>query len=347
MNQSNAPSKFTLPFANTGSKNMIPVASQIGVTAGAASFTDGFPPLTMTPLAAGGIPPSGLDMNGILYMLSAMARWFSLGAGFPFDSTFATDSNIGGYPTGAIVLKASGLGYWLNTVNGNTSNPDSGGAGWIGLNSGALLNIQIFTSSGTYTPTPGTASIIVDVLGGGGSGGGTLATGNGQWAVGGGGGAGGYARGRFLLGNLSSVPVTVGFGAPALAGYSGNAGTSSSFGGFVSATGGSGGDLGTPATVAVLQGGRPGGVGVGGNIINSSGESGSFGMATGNYNFSSGRGGSSWLGGGGAGVVSISAGGNAGQAPGAGGGGAGAQFSAAALAGGFGANGIVIVYEYA
>ena len=54
----NAPGKLVLPFANAGAKNTIPTASQIGIVAGAASLTDGFPPLTRTPLAAGGVPPS-------------------------------------------------------------------------------------------------------------------------------------------------------------------------------------------------------------------------------------------------------------------------------------------------
>ena len=69
MQSSSAPSKLTMPFANSGSKNTVPVPSQIGITAGAASYTDGFPPLTMTPVAAGGVPPSGLDMNGHLTSL--------------------------------------------------------------------------------------------------------------------------------------------------------------------------------------------------------------------------------------------------------------------------------------
>ena len=64
------PTKITVPFANTGSKNTIPVPSQISVTPGAASYTDGFPPLTMTPKASGGVPPFGQDMNGILYAIT-------------------------------------------------------------------------------------------------------------------------------------------------------------------------------------------------------------------------------------------------------------------------------------
>jgi len=81
MQSSNAPSKLVLPFASAGGKNTIPVASQIGIVAGKASLADGFPPLTRTPLSAGGVPPSGLDMNGILYEMSAVIRWANAGGG--------------------------------------------------------------------------------------------------------------------------------------------------------------------------------------------------------------------------------------------------------------------------
>lgn len=128
MQASNAPTKSPVPFAESGSKNTIPVDSQIGITPGLASFTDGFPPLTMTPLAAGGIPPRGQDFNGILYFLSAAARWQQAGGSYSYDATFATD--IGGYPKGAVLLASDGQGFWLSTVDSNTTDPDAGGAGW-------------------------------------------------------------------------------------------------------------------------------------------------------------------------------------------------------------------------
>ena len=127
----NAPTKFTLPFAVSGTKNVIPVPSQIGITAGAASLTDGFPPLTRTPLAGGGVPPSGADMNGILYEMSNVVRWANAGAGYIWDTTFANDTDVGGYPKGARVLRTDGVGYWINTTDSNTTDPEAGGAGWV------------------------------------------------------------------------------------------------------------------------------------------------------------------------------------------------------------------------
>lgn len=131
MQLSNAPVQIQLPFANgDGSKtNPVPVPSQISITPGAASFTDGFPPLCATPVSSGGIPPSKADMDGILFMLSGIDRWVSAGAGFPYSSAFSTA--IGGYPIGARVLRAAGSGYWLSIADNNTTDPDTGGAGWI------------------------------------------------------------------------------------------------------------------------------------------------------------------------------------------------------------------------
>jgi hypothetical protein len=112
-----------------GKTNPIPVASQIGVTAGAASFTDGFPPLTRTPLNAGGVPPSGEDMNGILYMITALQAWQCSGGTIPYSS--AQSTAVGGYPLGALIANADNTGYWLNKTANNVTDPDTGGAGWV------------------------------------------------------------------------------------------------------------------------------------------------------------------------------------------------------------------------
>lgn len=136
MQASNAPSKSAIPFAESGTKNTIPEASQIGVTPGAASFTDGFPPLTMTPLVAGGVPPYGADFNGILNFLSAAARWTQAGGTYEHDGGFA--AAIGGYPAGAVVRNSSGSGFWVSAADNNLTDPDAGGAGWESLLAGAM-----------------------------------------------------------------------------------------------------------------------------------------------------------------------------------------------------------------
>ena len=127
------PVNLQVPFANTGSKNTIPVASQIGIVAGAASFTDGFPPLTTTPIAAGGVPPAGADFNGILNILSQHTTFQNGGGKYRFDAALSTA--IGGYPVGFVLQDDVGLNSYVNILAANTTNfnstPASIGVSWI------------------------------------------------------------------------------------------------------------------------------------------------------------------------------------------------------------------------
>lgn len=129
MQLSSAPTQIQLPFGNGDVTKTNPIPVPSSGTPGAASFTDGFPPLNAQPVSSGGIPPSKSDMNGILYMLSDVDLWMSAGAGFQFSSVYA--AAIGGYPKGARVLNAAGNGYWLSVTDNNTTDPDAGGAGWV------------------------------------------------------------------------------------------------------------------------------------------------------------------------------------------------------------------------
>lgn len=126
-----SPEKIVLPFADDGDKNSIPINSQIGVVDGAPSYETGWPPLTMIPIEEGGIPPVGPDFNGILNVLTAIARWNVAGGTYHFDANFAASPHTEGYPLGAIVRKASNNGLWVCVQQNNTTNPDTGGAGWM------------------------------------------------------------------------------------------------------------------------------------------------------------------------------------------------------------------------
>jgi hypothetical protein len=113
------------PFAAGGSKNVIPNTT---ADIQRASFALGFPPATMQPIDAGGVPMLGPDMNGILYDICAWLFALQGGQLKPYDAAVSTA--ITGYALGAIVLMADGAGYWLSTTAGNTTDPDAGGAGW-------------------------------------------------------------------------------------------------------------------------------------------------------------------------------------------------------------------------
>jgi hypothetical protein len=155
------PLKITLPFANSGSKRVIPEASQIAITPGAASLTDGFPPLTEKAIASGGIAPDVKDFNGMLNELSAAVRWHAAGAGYVYDSTFASNTNVAGYPAGARVLRTDGNGYWVNTTDANTTNPESGGAGWLPDFVTGAASIAVSNTTVTLTSLQAGFPIIV------------------------------------------------------------------------------------------------------------------------------------------------------------------------------------------
>lgn len=159
MQLANNPSKIQLPFANGGQKNTIPVPSQISVTPGAASWTDGFPPLTMTAVTAGGVPPSGEDFNGVLNEISALSQWFSAGGAFQFDAGFA--SAIGGYPKGARLLNAAGNGYWLNLTDNNANNPDAVGVGSGWVPTGGFFASSVYAGA-QHALATGNAKVIFD-----------------------------------------------------------------------------------------------------------------------------------------------------------------------------------------
>jgi hypothetical protein len=130
----------------------IPYASQIGIDINAASFTDGFPPATMTPENSGGLPFYGQDMNGIIGMVSANCAALAAGA-FPQFSA-ARASPLGGYPEGAIVAMANGEGYWMNVSAGNSNNPDTSPANSSGWQPICAVGEQVVAlSSGTHVLT--------------------------------------------------------------------------------------------------------------------------------------------------------------------------------------------------
>ncbi|HAL1296674.1 TPA: phage tail protein [Escherichia coli] len=202
---------------------------------------------------------------------------------------------------------------------------------------GRLVNTQVFTSSGTYTPTPGTKRIRVTITGGGGGGGGCKAISNNETFFGAGGGAGGTII-SIMTPTQNSYPVTIGAGgAGGVSATHGTSGGNSVFasliapggagGGKVGVTNTNGGNGGVPSTGDIRITGGHGGDGQSGNI-GVSGEGGT----------------SHWGGGGRAGA----GGGVSGKAYGSGGGGAyDAGYSGTSMTGGKGAAGICIIEEFA
>ena len=202
---------------------------------------------------------------------------------------------------------------------------------------GRLVNTRVFTSSGTYTPTPGTKRIRVTITGGGGGGGGCKAISNNETFFGAGGGAGGTII-SIMTPTQNSYPVTIGAGgAGGVSATNGTRGGNSVFasliapggegGGKVGVTNTNGGNGGVPSTGDIRITGGDGGDGQSGNI----------GV--------SGEGGTSYWGGGGR---AGAGGGVRGRAFGSGGGGAyDAGYSGTSMTGGKGADGVCIIEEFA
>ena len=213
---------------------------------------------------------------------------------------------------------------------------------------GMLLNIQVFTATAGYTPTSGTAQIVVHAIGAGGGGGGcSTTTANNSAGAGGGAGAAGLAR---ITSGFSGQTVTIGAGGTggAAGNNAGTAGGDSSFGTLLIAGGGSGGAGDTAGGIPRASAGAAGGSASGSSsLFGARGQRGAGGHAENTSASWGGAGGTSQYGD--AIPQLITAGANPGQNAngfGAGGGGAAAAGTNTGQAGGNGAPGLVIIYEY-
>lgn len=104
------PTKIPRPFADSGDKNSIPDSSG---ALGFASWQEGFPAITGTPFAQGGVAPKRADFNGIFNALSLATIWQQQGGFYEYDAT--TDYEV------ANVVEYNGDLYKCITANGPSS----------------------------------------------------------------------------------------------------------------------------------------------------------------------------------------------------------------------------------
>lgn len=119
------PKLLSKPWASDGLKNNIPAERDGGLAQEAATYAEGFPSITMTPISVGGKPPSGKDMNGVLYEISAHTVWQNQGGRYRFDQAFC--DAVGGYPKGAVLINDTLDTEYISLADANTHNPNNGG----------------------------------------------------------------------------------------------------------------------------------------------------------------------------------------------------------------------------
>lgn len=156
---------FAISAASQFITNPFPVPSQVGIVDGAASLHDGFPPLTFLALNSGGVPPSGADFNGILYLISAWVAFLAAGQTNGYDATLQT--GMSGYADGAVLTQAGDpTARWISNTSGNTTDPDTGGTGWI--SSKPLYSFAALTGVNNVV-LPGASDYLIDVSASGGA----------------------------------------------------------------------------------------------------------------------------------------------------------------------------------
>ncbi len=136
-----------------------PQPSQVSLTPGAASLDDGFVDLNMTDPTQGGVPPFGIDMNGILFYISAWAAYLAAGQLPQYDATLQTF--MGGYAKGAVLSQAANPNQtWTSITNANMTDPDTGGAGWV--SSVPLYSAAALTGTNDVV-LPGPSDYVINV----------------------------------------------------------------------------------------------------------------------------------------------------------------------------------------
>lgn len=139
------PALLTTPFAANGAKNEIPVnAVTVPGQTNLASWMLGFPPITMIPVEAGGKPPEGMDINGVLHAISAHTVFQNSGGQYKFNADFA--ETIGGYPEGVILVSDDFKSAYISLVDNNTENFNT---------ADPIQNWKLFAGEGAGLPAGG------------------------------------------------------------------------------------------------------------------------------------------------------------------------------------------------
>lgn len=223
---------FSVPFAFSGDRTVTPLPTQLD---GSVSYTQGFTFDYERPNTDPDYKPVPRDgMNGLLFDITeavgiiqrqGFADWTADAAPYAINSVVRHNNVV-----------------WRSTITNNSDTPGATSA-WVDTAQPTHGFASFITVGVTNWPVPdfmqsGAVKPKVKVISGGGGGGRSSTSGQGS----GGGGGGGVSEGIVDLTGVTSVSITVGAGGiGAIAPGQGGSGGSSSFGAFMSATGGEGG----------------------------------------------------------------------------------------------------------
>lgn len=154
------PYMVKIPFCNTGNKNAIQLTQQAGQDPEDATYQEGFPPVTMLNEDAGGLPPKGLDFNGIFYELSSPIAHYCRGDRIQFDATYA--AAIGGYAKGWVVASNDYQKDYISLVDNNLADPNGTNTTWAVYAGQGSVPTATSTTTGTVKLVNSLASTATD-----------------------------------------------------------------------------------------------------------------------------------------------------------------------------------------
>lgn len=149
-----------IPFCNTGNKNTIQLTQQAGQDPEDATYQEGFPPITMLNEDAGGLPPKGLDFNGVFYELSSPIAHYCRGDRIQFDATYA--AAIGGYAKGWVVASNDYQKDYISLVDNNLADPNGTNTTWAVYAGQGSVPTATSTTTGTVKLVNSLASTATD-----------------------------------------------------------------------------------------------------------------------------------------------------------------------------------------
>lgn len=134
------PDLIPMPFAENATPGTIePIQATTPTVPQDATWSAGFPQVTMQPLASGGIPPRGQNFNGVLNALSQHIFHMQGGGQYKWDDAH------GPYSIGDVLQSDDGLRSYVSVVDNNTDNfnttPSVIGTSWLPWSGGAAIEL--------------------------------------------------------------------------------------------------------------------------------------------------------------------------------------------------------------